>query len=171
MEWKVIVPESAEKWIKIQRTKLTKPYAEAVYDDYKEIEPFLPKDVNTILDIGCGLAGIDVFLRERYPNATIMLKDGDGMEVFYGWNERCKFYNSILATEEFLKANGVEAFWHCGEMKADLVISLYSWGFHYPLSTYDVSGYIIADLRKKNEEPRGTIISETKKKFRCAWTQ
>jgi hypothetical protein len=57
------------------------------------------------------------------------------------------------------------------KLSADLIISLASWGYHYPLSTYDVTGFCIADLRRSEERPRGQIITEYAKRNRCAWRQ
>jgi hypothetical protein len=139
------------------------------------IEPFLPSNVESILDIGCGMAGIDVFLKRKFPSARLELLDGDGKhQAAYGFSPDAKPYSSRAATSALLEANGVSCDrWHEAgtkeELKADLVISLLSWGFHYPLSTYKVRGFCIADLRKSHEKPRGTVIFQAPKFERCAF--
>lgn len=169
----MIVPEGCERWLKVQRPQ--GDYRKEIELDFLMIEPHLPERVESILDIGCGMAGIDVFLKRKYPTARLELLDGDGdMRPSYGFNRRCKPYNSRQATAELLKANGVSIDrWHDigtkDELKADLVISLISWGFHYPLAMYKASGLCIADLRREYEEPRGKVIYQALKYDRCVF--
>jgi hypothetical protein len=167
------VPEACSFYTGIHRPG--GDYVSDITDDFEMIEPYLPESVQSILDIGCGMAGIDVFLKNRYRNARLMLLDDDGSTPAYGWNENCQPYSSRRATEMLLKANGIEVDeWIAtgvkDELKADLVISLLSWGFHYPLSTYRVQGFCIVDLRKGREPQRGEVIREGKKSWRCAFT-
>jgi hypothetical protein len=125
------------------------------------------------------MAGIDVLLKRKYPNAQLTLLDGNGDAFSAGWNPKMRGFNSRDATEQLLAANGilpydVHGWYNVGttkHLRADLVISLASWGYHYPLSTYMVSGYCIADLRKATEPKRGRIIREYPKRVRCAWHQ
>jgi hypothetical protein len=168
----VLIPKECEGWIKVQRPQ--GEYLETLEEDFRIIEPHLPEKVESILDIGCGMAGIDVFLKRKFPNATLALLDSDGDETTYGWHAVCNPYSSRKSAEALLAANGVKADrWHDvgtqEELKADLVISLISWGFHYPISTYKVTGFCIADLRRKNEKPRGKIIASMLKSDRCAF--
>lgn len=140
------------------------------------ILPFLPVEVESILDIGCGMAGIDVFLKRRYPKASLLLLDGDGDDPRDGWNEQLDAFSSRSVAAELLAANGVSVDrWldvnTTEPLVADLVISLASWGYHYPLSTYKVSGFCIADLRKSQEPQRGVVIMDYTKRARCAWRQ
>lgn len=150
-------------------------YASEVEADFAQIEPFLPSQASSILDIGCGLAGIDVFLKRKYPGARLTLLDSDGDVAVYGWGEVNNPYGSRALAEELLMVNGVQVDeWlpagTKGKLKADLVVSLVAWGFHFPLSTYDVEGFCIADFRKGREPLRGTVIVENGKLARCAFT-
>lgn len=168
----LIVPDECAGWLKVQRPQ--GDYQTEIEQDFLQIEPHLPSEVNSILDIGCGMAGIDVFLKRKYPNARLELLDGEGSRVTYGFSQSCKPYSSRAATESMLLANGVKCdLWHDSgtkeELKADLVISLISWGFHYPLDKYKVSGFCIADLRRNNEPARGQIIFSALKYDRCAF--
>lgn len=169
----MLIPDECLGWIKIQRPD--SDYPKGLEEDFKSIEPHLPEKVESILDIGCGMAGIDVFLKQKYPNAYLSLLDGDGKFPMYNFRPNCKPYNSRKSAEALLEANGVKVDrWHDvgtqEELKADLVISLISWGFHYPLSVYRVSGFCIADLRRKNEPSRGKVIFSAAKYDRCAFT-
>jgi hypothetical protein len=169
----LVVPEKCVRWLQAQRPQ--GDYQKEIELDFLMIEPYLPEKVDSIIDIGCGMAGIDVFLKRKFPNARLELLDGDGEQTNYGFSKVCKPYNSRECTTEFLAANGVKCDrWHEAytkeHLKADLVISLLSWGFHYPLGMYKVSGFCIADLRKSHEEVRGKVISEATKYHRCAFT-
>jgi hypothetical protein len=163
----LVVPNECWRWIKLQRTD-----GYAIEEDFRMIEPYLPDRVESILDIGCGMAGIDVLLKRKFPHARLELLDGDGEVGSCGFTS--VIGNSRKATEALLKANGVECDrWHevgtKEELKADLVISLLSWGFHYPLDTYRVKGFCIADLRRGKEDTRGVVIAAAQKYRRCAF--
>lgn len=177
------IPGSAVPWLDRHRglNTDTERYRQSLVDDYKMILPFLPEKVDRILDIGCGLAGIDVLLRRHYPEAELWLLDGDGDEPRAGWNPfGLGAFSSRAAAEEMLLANWTGenvAAPHWVDvgtkevLSADLVISLASWGYHYPLSTYKVRGFCIADLRAAKEPARGKVIASINKYNRCAWHQ
>jgi len=134
------------------------------------IRDYLPDSAKAILDVGCGLAGIDVLLYQHYKSRGINLhlldKEGISEKVYYGFNPEAAHYNSLLLAREFLKLNGVfidrvstygiETEGFPSQCKFDVVISLYSWGYHYPVSTYLESvrtslasdGIIILDVRE-----------------------
>lgn len=173
----MIIPPQCEPWVMRQRTGMGAPaeYARVIERVYENIRPHLPPAAETILDIGCGMAGIQVYLRKHYPDAKLMLLDGDGDETRNGWNATLGAFNSRSATEALLAANGIPRIerWYDintkERLEADLVISLASWGYHYPLATYDAHGYCIADLRIPNEPPRGVEIRRYQKRVLCAW--
>lgn len=168
----LIVPAQCEGWLRVQRPQ--GDYQKEIEQDFRIIENHLPERVESIIDIGCGMAGIDVFLKRKYPAARLDLLDGDGKFQSYGFSPTSKPYSSRACAEELLAANGVkcDGWIDVGtndQLKADLVISLLSWGFHYPLSAYNVSGFCIADLRKGHEGRRGVVIYEAAKYDRCAF--
>lgn len=138
--------------------------------EYSIIKPFLPKTALSLLDIGCGVAGIDVFLSKHYSNnIKIYLIDKTQIDnkIYYGFKNRGSIYNSLPLAKSLLTLNGVRAediniqeitkdnkilF----QSRFDIVISLISWGFHYPVSTYiqevheklNLKGILIIDIRK-----------------------
>ena len=117
-------------------------------DEFKSIEKFIPKNANNILDIGCGLGIINVFLNEFYlkkPNFTLIDKDYVEKTIFYGFNKQGEGYNNLKITENFLLTNNLEqkqleilnanSNFRLNK-KYDLVISLFSMGYHYPIDIY-----------------------------------
>ncbi len=178
----VEIPPSAVQFLYWHRKRHLGDFGGSMRQDYQEILPYLPAKVDTILDIGCGLAGVDVLLKRHYPEAQLWLLDSDGarpppgltLAPHAGWNKVMEPFSSRRVADELLALNGVKAdrWIDVGTKEAlvaDLVISLASWGFHYPLSSYNVKGFCIADLRKGQEPKRGKVIAEYPKRFLCAW--
>jgi len=202
----LIVPDECVKFIRWQRTRfiqhrvpepedVKRGYLKWVAEDFAGMEPVLPAHVDTILEIGCGMAAIEVHLKRKYPNAKLWLLDGTGANIVKfddtdsdvgkgGWNENLQPYNSREHTEMLLEANGVKVdrWIDIGtkeHLKADLILSMASWGYHYPFSTYSVEGFVICDLRRGREDARiqrvmangGKNIFKGPKYERCAWQQ
>jgi len=180
------VPDECVPYIRWQRSRfqsdaytdqdVKREYARWVQRDYEGMRRWLPKRAETVLDIGCGMAGIDVLLSRHYPEAKIRLLDGDGDAVVegQGYNPESKPYSSRALTEKLLAENGVKVdhWYDVGTdelLEADLIVSLASLGYHYPLSTYRLKGFVICDLRKKREFTRGTMFFTGPKYARCAF--
>jgi SAM-dependent methyltransferase len=162
IEAEILLPDAAIPYIRLQRTtlgpNLAVEYAEAIAKEFAAMVPFLPPEVESVLDIGCGMAGIDVLFWRHYQ-PDLYLLDGTGMtEERVGFHQTMKPYNSMKVARELLALNGVPA----GRVSeglpesCDLVISLFSWGFHYPVSVYLPlvkrvlwhGGRLLLDLRK-----------------------
>ena len=164
-------------------------------NEYAEIAPHLPPRAVAILDIGCGVGGIDVLLHRHYGTPRLYLVDRTHTsdKVYYGFAERGAFYNSFETTRRLLTGNRIPEkdlrFREVNEEcrldvpeQVDLVVSLISWGFHYPVPVYAdqvrallrPGGRVILDVRKETDGraqlearfPRVTTISETRKKER-----
>lgn len=140
----------------------------AEFDTFREV---LPDSCATILDIGCGVGGIDVLLdrhyRPRQPLIYLLDRTETSAEVYYLFRQRAAFYNSLDVARDLLMRNGIPAqriyqlaatdqYEVCVEdQRFDLVISLLSWGFHFPVRTYvsrvaevlSETGRVILDIR------------------------
>jgi len=171
-------------------------YNTDMWSEYISIKDQLPESAENILDIGCGIGGIDIYLYKHYKNSSnIYLIDKSAIDdnLHYGFKDQGSFYNSLLLTRSFLVENNVpEERIFVQEANAeniiefnqqfDLIISLISWGFHYPVATYlksafdklKTNGMIIIDVRKdsngieelKEEFKEVNIIKEFSKHFR-----
>lgn len=143
-------------------------------DEYLSIREHLPTSCSNILDIGCGVAGIDAFIHRHYGGECVHFflldKSKTEKKVYYEFERRGAFYNSLSVARDLLVLNGVaegnvtlleatDANDIRIEREIDLAISLISWGFHYPVSTYlsqvcDVlseNGVLILDVRKNTD--------------------
>lgn len=167
---KIQISKEIEEYIKLQRTQLKKNVAEefkqSLINDHDVIKPFL-NDYKKVLDIGCGIAGIDLMLDKKGADFYLFDKSEKPDKIFYNFEEQGCFYNDMSQAKKFLEENHFKGNIYVLDIakkegiqdlqEVDLVISLISWGFHYPIKTYveDVDkmlsdkGIIILDLRKK----------------------
>lgn len=167
----------------LTRKKVSELFSEEMNSEYESMRQYLPVSANSILDIGCGVGGIDIFLNKHYGGSSdIYLLDKTEMprKVYYGLTNKGCYYNSLEIAKKLLEENGVNSRnIHLEEAidnkinfdtKFDLVVSLISWGFHYPVSTYidevykklNSGGVLIIDVRKKSEVDS---VEEIRKKF------
>ena len=157
----------------------TKQVAQCYFDDmlgkFGLIEPVLAKrNVRKVLDIGAGLAGINAVINERFQHNGpidfyLLDKDMISSRIYYFFEEDGAAYNSFDITRSFLIANGIES-QHLhfidinrehfpSDIGFDVVISLISWGFHYPVDVYVdhvyealiPGGVLIMDIRRNTD--------------------
>lgn len=156
---------------RLRRRQIKTLYAEDMQREYQTLRQCLPERCNAVLDVGCGVAGIDVFIARHYPNHDLRfyLLDKSEVEqnVFYLFKSQGAFYNSLDVARTLLTSNGIAA--ECVQLveanqrnaididaQVDLVLSLISWGFHYPVVTYldrvrellSDDGVLILDVRR-----------------------
>lgn len=182
----------------LRKEKVKQSFIADMFNEYEEIKPWLPGECSAILDIGCGCGGIDALLYAHYKcgrsiDLYLLDKTSITKEIHYGFRKRGAFYNSFHVTQRLLCQNGVPAEnMHLLEVTpdyrinaragVDLAISLFSWGFHYPVSTYinqvhgilRQAGHVIIDIRKNTDGlkeleqkfAKVQIISEAGKRVR-----
>ena len=117
----------------------------------KELETFknfLPNTVQNIIDVGCGLGIINIYLNKLYsnkPNFFLLDKNKIDKKIKYGFSDNYESYNDLNETKKILSDNDLEN--DCIHLfdvekpieinqQIDLVISLKSMGYHYPFETY-----------------------------------
>ncbi|MBW2617541.1 MAG: methyltransferase domain-containing protein [Deltaproteobacteria bacterium] len=137
---------------------------------WEEIKPHLPQRAGRVLDIGCGLGGIDELVYghfSRFGPVELYLADRDYVSetVTYDFAEESAAYNSLALTRAFLVGRGVdqEAIQTVDVDKAglpggvsfDLILSFLSWGFHFPVETY-------LDYAKSHLNPDGVLLLDTR---------
>jgi SAM-dependent methyltransferase len=166
----MIINNSIEHFIKLQRTgygtaNIARCYEKDIQKDYNSIKNYLPENCANVLDIGCGIGGIDLLLYNHYlKNLKLNLFDFSrtDKEIYYGYQARGSIYNSLATSTQFLIENGVQlsdiaahdASVKFPDGKFDIIISLLSCGFHYPVETYLAEiikakrGIVILDIRK-----------------------
>jgi hypothetical protein len=197
MQPDLVIPDECIPFIRMQHSRFNavkvpdpqeakRRYAALIYEYFLGMEPHFPARVDTILEIGCGLATIEVFIKRKFPAAHLALLDGDIVTRDGGgsYSDNPDIYNSRAHTEMLLAANGVKVdrWYDVGmkePLKADFIMSMASWGYHYPFAVYPVEGFVICDLRRANEGKKiasiqaagGKSIFTGPKYERMAWRE
>jgi len=140
------------------------------FNEFNQLIPHLPSHAKNVLDIGCGLGGIDYFFHKHYKTDDVEIhlldKDEVSENIYFGFQNEAASYNSLDASRQMLEDAGVEKERiHTYDMKTtdfpvnkefDVIYSSLSWGFHYPIETYlnevkqtlSSDGCLILDMRK-----------------------
>ena len=112
------------------------------------IKEYLPSKVENIMDIGCGLGIINIYLNDIYinqPNFFLLDKNRIDKKIKYGFSSNYESYNDLNETKNLLLNNNINInSIHTVDVekdieinnKIDLVISLKSMGYHYPIDLY-----------------------------------
>jgi SAM-dependent methyltransferase len=168
-----------QSWNKFVRSHAAQHAEEILHDyglemraEFDNRVDFIPQRAHTVLDVGCGLAGLDLhiyeYLRGNDPNIYLLDRTRVEDRVWYMFETNGAFYNSLELGKMNLVRNGVPADRvHCLEApdngnvdgiirSVDLVISTISWGYHYPIGFYLESvarvmapgGVLLVDIRK-----------------------
>jgi len=116
--------------------------------EFKQLIKYLPNKVENVADIGCGLGIINILINNHFNKKIYFtLIDSDQIErkVSYGFHPKGQFYNSFKLTSDLLIGNGIKKERlnlvdvdnkNKLKTKFDLVISLLSMGYHYPITQY-----------------------------------
>ncbi len=151
---------------------IRKNYVALMRREYAILAHALPPQATHILDVGCGIAGIDALLYQHYRRdrgLRFSLLDRTQIDARprYGFARQADFYNSLEVARELLIANGVsgerirlmsaQEGYAVPAQDVDLALSLRAWGFHFPVETYlpavmnalQPGGWLIIDVRPK----------------------
>ena len=131
-----------------QNINIEKDCSELFQNEISTFKNFLPNELDNIMDIGCGLGIINIFLNEKYhgsPDFFLLDKNHIDSKIKYGFSVDYESYNDLNETRKILLDNGLENnrinTFNVEddiyiEKKIDLVISLKSMGYHYPFEKY-----------------------------------
>lgn len=156
----------------------------SLYSELKATYDLINDEINlnkydrpiSILDIGCGLGYIDIVIYNELKlkphlflfdsESTFEYEKGDG-------KKNKKFYNDLSFTREFLLINGInlnkinllnaevsDELLKIDNKSLDIIISLFSWFWHYPNINYlkhshrmlSDSGYLIFNFKCRTKE-------------------
>lgn len=128
-------------------------YADRVHQDLAGMLPWLG-DARSAWDIGCGLAALTALLCRDHGLQRYRLTDGDGSAPRkVGYCPRTQGWFDTRVSEQFVRANGGDRAVPVGRWDGDcdLVVSLKSWGHHYPVATY-------LDQARRAMRPGGRLV-------------
>jgi hypothetical protein len=155
-------------------------WSQREWDRRFKMQCFQLNDNPTIIDVGSGIAVVDLLLYRYLPTSKFYLVDKDAVEfernIFF--SENYPFYNQWAPVRDAIDASefdasrfvmqGPDAVWP----ESDCITSYYSWCFHYPKETYwqktldslKIGGKLILDIRYlKNKD----VVGEISEEFKC----
>lgn len=128
--------------------------------EWEAIQSLLPHD-GSLCDIGCGHAFIDLAASKGAGDLRITLIDIERtQEKHHEFSHRGAGYSNLAQAKAFLVANGIAParIAICNPQRQplpdgpfDLILSLYSAGFHYPIAEY-------ADFALTTLKPGGSLV-------------
>ena len=109
---------------------------------------FLPNSIKNVMDVGCGLGLINIYINRIANSDTqffLLDKNRIDKKIKYGFSPNYESYNNLNETRKILMSNNIKD--DCIKLfdvdqkilihnKIDLVISLKSMGYHYPIDNY-----------------------------------
>jgi hypothetical protein len=137
-------------------------YIKRVEREYEYLSPELGGKVCSILDIGCGLAGVTAMIAMNYNTELVSLIDGDKTDTpVPGFHESTTPWADVSLGIDVVSYNcdpEITKGFKVGTTY-DLVFSSRGLGLHFPFSKYihgvdactDVDSILIVDVRKSME--------------------
>ncbi len=178
---KQISPQARKAWeagnasvmqaeVAARRDEIFQRTLEEVFAEYTPLRAALAaagRHPKTVIDIGCGQALNDAFLVKDFGCAVTLVDIEQTPEQYHSWNGTGSGYASLADAVAFLKGNGATAVTAINPLKtpellqglkADLVTSLISCGFHYPIGDY-------ADLMVETVEAGGAVVLDLRRRY------
>lgn len=116
-------------------------YLQDVEQDFNDIQNYL-RDTKNLVDLGSGMGGIDYLIKQRFSDINIVAMDGEQVVdgEHYGYKTDLQFYSNNSVAQQFFADNGLDVTFVPAandlQVPCDTLISLNSWGFHYPIDRY-----------------------------------
>ncbi len=156
----LIIPDSVYPYLRVQkgeinhiedRKEFEAAYNNGLCDLFNVMLPHIPKNIKSSLDIGSGMGGIDILLRQYfwhdlYEDIEITLLDAEETPPICEKHD--KPFNDLQVANEFFKANDCKIGryitpentthwkWEISPLKFDLIFSVGSYCFHYSPEKY-----------------------------------
>lgn len=122
-------------------------YLNMTESEYELFKDFVKSPLN-ILDLGCGLGRMSIYLHAKLQNPSTCYTLADtsyySTDIKTGWNPKDSYYNDLSLTEKFARNHGLTNFktFDIRHSKLttleniDLVMSFLSVGFHNKIESY-----------------------------------
>lgn len=133
-------------------------YISRIEHEFAVLAPHLEPPLESVLDIGCGLAGLSALIAREFDAKSVTLWDGAGeaSNRKVGYHADTQAWADVELGRAMVKANS--GAWVSTEPVGapyDLVLSSRAWGLHFPLETYlpyvawhlGPKGAVIVDIR------------------------
>ncbi|MEZ5686306.1 MAG: hypothetical protein R3D78_10640 [Paracoccaceae bacterium] len=167
--WEAGDPVPLEREVSARRDDIFRATLAEVWAEYlplRKVLADLGRHPASVIDIGCGQALNDAFLVKDFDCAVTLVDIEETAEQYHFWQDSGAGYASLREAAAFLCANGARQVTTINPrqtperlegLRADLVTSLISCGFHYPvgeylplfLNTIRAGGVVVLDLRRR----------------------
>ena len=120
-----------------------------IKEEFETLKKYLPRNVKNIMDIGCGIGLMDIFLNDYFIDCQkfyLLDKNNIDSKIVYGFSDDYESYSITNVTKNFLINNNIQEHklnlidvdknFSIKPNSIDLCISLVSMGYHYPFSQY-----------------------------------
>ena len=120
-----------------------------IKEEFETLKNYLPSNVKNIMDIGCGIGLINIFLNDYFIDCQkfyLLDKNKIDSKIVYGFSDHYESYSITNITKNFLINNNIQEHklnlidvnkkFSIKSNSIDLCISLVSMGYHYPFSQY-----------------------------------
>ena len=94
-----------------QNKNIEKDCIELFQKEISTMKDFLPSNLENIMDIGCGLGVINIFLNRLFqtrPNFYLLDKNYIDYKIIYGFSQNYESYNNLNETKKLLLNNGLK---------------------------------------------------------------
>ena len=132
-----------------QDINLEQKVFDKIKEEFETLKNYLPSNVKNIMDIGCGIGLINIFLNDYFIDCQkfyLLDKNNIDSKIVYGFSDNYESYSITNVTKNFLINNNIKEHklnlidvdknFSIKPNSIDLCISLVSMGYHYPLSQY-----------------------------------
>lgn len=138
------------------------------------VDAIRPTRPISILDIGCGIALTSLLMTRMTPVTELVLMDGEGGEKLNSFHNSTRPWSSLIRLAAVAQAVSQAGMYMIVPAYAgatypcDVIMSLLSWGHHYPVGTYAAlaarslpeGGKLIIDLRKSKSQSPDRALGE-----------
>ena len=155
--------------VALRREAIFRATLEEVFAEYLPLRTALAemgRRPQSVIDVGCGQALNDALLVKDFDCAVTLVDIEETPNQYHNWNDSGSGYASLADAEAFLRGNGAREVTAINPRKtpermeglrADLVTSLISCGFHYPIGDYlelflrtvAEGGLVMLDIRRR----------------------
>jgi hypothetical protein len=188
--WETVVRTRGDLAHLIEQPKVwAEEYVKSVNRDVSSFDDYIPTDGGVVVDIGCGVGAVDAILATRHGLQPVLVDGSRSTDVHRQDEPFCgpqaaRTFMALCRVRQYLYAPSHEL----PEIKADMVISLRSWCFHYPphhnhylrwvLHTCKRGAHVVIDLRRERPEWRSVLehemdfvqkVGEERKYDRTVW--
>lgn len=161
-----------------RRDLILREHSESVAWEFEQLQPWLPKAVTSIADIGPGLGIIDILFHRQFGCRCHLIDIEVTSSRYHLYEDQAAGYSRLASASTLLEDNGVSAsLIRCTNPNKqslepigyDVVLSTLAMGFHFPCATYQAfvakglrsGGVCIFDRRSDTDQDEFLSLFES----------